>query len=185
MYWNVTAIDRATLPAALLTTVKAHCRVDFPDDDEILKTYTAISIAQLENVWDLAVFGVTGDWQPTPDAVTGQFAYETPVQPADTFVAKDGDGTDVSTEYTLLHRFNFEMSTVFMKKDQTPIESDIVVTLKGGYTAVADLPPEMTGAILQVTARLYEYRESTASFSVQQMPMWMNDIMVGLWRPRA
>lgn len=185
MLWSVTAIDRTTLPTALLPMVKSHCRVDFTDDDTILTTYISIAIGQLENVWDLAVFGVDGKWQPT---ITDDLAlpiYETPVQPAKTFTAKDGADADVSANYELINTVTYSEPSYFRSLDGTPIAADIKVALKGGYAAATDMPPEMLGAILQVSARLYEFRESSVSFSVNQMPMWMNDLLVGLWQPRA
>ena len=39
--------------------------------------------------------------------------------------------------------------------------------------------------ILRMTASLYEHRESISTLSLDQMPFWMNDLMGGLWMPRA
>lgn len=190
MSYEVDTIDRDALPTALQPTVKSHCRVDFSDDDAILTVYTQVAIGQLEKVWDLQIFGTTGKWIPLPADASGWTGevpsrFATPVQPAFDFTATDKDGFDNSTFFRLVNKGSVSTPTYLETKDGTPFPAGTIVTLKAGYTTQGQMQPEALGAVLQVTGRLYEYRESVQGFTLNQMPMWMNDLLVGLWVPRC
>lgn len=189
MGWQVESIDRDSLATELLPLVKSHCRVDFSDDDVVLTTYIKIAIGQLERVWGFSVFAVDGDWTPLGQSQLTGGAYPdrvpTPVQPVSVFEAFDDLGADISIDFYLVNAGSVSVPTYLATKSGDAFPSDVAVDLTAGYATVDDLPPEALGAILQVTARLYEFRESIVAYSVDQMPMWMNDIMVGLWQPRC
>jgi len=189
MSWTVNSIDRTALPLALLPTVKAHCRVDYPEDDTILKTYTSIALGQLERVWGFSIFTQSGTWTP-PEGGASSTAmttdrWPTPVQPVTSFTAKDEEDADVSADFQLINPGSISTPTYLATIDGSSFPADISVAMSAGYATEAELPPEALGAVLQVTSRLYEYRENVAAFSINQMPMWLNDLLVGLWQPRC
>jgi uncharacterized phiE125 gp8 family phage protein len=192
MSWQVESIDRTTLPAALLPTVKDHCRVTFADDDNILKVYTSVAVAQLEKVWGFPMYAVSGVWLPEvptlvadmPDGVP-PYKLPTPITPASSFTSKDADGVDNTAAFRLINKGQIELPNYLATVNGSTFPAGVEVALVGGYAAEADMPPEALGAVLQVTARLYEFRENVQSFSVNLMPMWLNDLLVGLWQPRA
>lgn len=190
MAWIVDSIDRTALPLALLPTVKAHCRVDFPDDDTMLKIYTGIAIGQLEKVWGFALFTQAGKWTPLAgDALSTVIPatdrWQTPIQPVIEFTAKDEADADVSADFKLIDPGAVISPTYLATLDGSSFPAGITVAISAGYADETELPPEALGAILQITSRLYEYRENVAAFSINQMPMWLNDLLVGLWQPRA
>lgn len=187
MGWQVTTVNRTVLPAALLPTVKQHCRVDFAEDDTILTTYTGIAIAQLEKVWDLRIFGTDGNWTPpgAPPETPALDRWQTPITPVVSFTAADAEAADVKASFALDNGGSTGGPNYMMTADGSPFPAAITFGLKGGFATADELPPEALGAILQVTARLYEYRENIASYSVNLMPLWLNDLLVGLWQPRA
>jgi uncharacterized phiE125 gp8 family phage protein len=190
MSWTVETVDRTSLATALLPLVKGHCRVDFDDDDTLITTYTKIAIGQLEQVWGFTVFGVEGIWKPVAltnaDAAMAELDRRaTPVQPVSDFEAIDDDGNDITADFQLINATSISTPTYLATKDGSPFPDGTIVSLSGGFEDADDMPPEALGAVLQVTARLYEYRESSVSFSINQMPMWLNDLLVGLWQPRA
>lgn len=187
MSWQVTSIDRAALPLALLTTVKAHCRVDFAEDDAILKTYIAIALGQLEKVWGWQIFGLDGKWTPpgAPTETPNLDRWPTPVLPISSQTAIDEGGANSSALFEIINKGAVTTDNYIGTVDQSAFPAGHTFTLKAGFATEAEIPPEALGAILQVTARLYEYRENVASFAVNAMPFWLNDMLVGLWQPRA
>ena len=173
-------IDYAALPAAMLDAVKAHCRVRHADDDALLLAYTGQAISFVEKVWGLQVFTMGVAWIPEP---AGKLArYQLPVWPASAFTVTS-EGVDVSTAYRL------EMTSMTepwwaAKKDGLPFPADAAVTLTTGHADAGTMDPAMSSAILRVTAMLYENCE-TVGATVGFVPSWINDLLVGLWVPRA
>jgi uncharacterized phiE125 gp8 family phage protein len=172
--------DYAALPAAMLTLAKQHMRVTWTDDDTVITEYLAQAIGLCEQFWGLAIFSTAVDWTPEP---AGQASYQCPVQPVSAFTVTAG-GTDVSADYQLAQAALTE--PVFLKrKDGTAFPDDAEVTLSAGYATPSALMPPMRAGILRVTATLYENRESATAYTVDQMPFWLNDMLGGLWVPRA
>jgi hypothetical protein len=172
--------DYTTLPAALLPFAKQHMRVDFTDDDVAIAKYIGWAIDYCQTFWDLQVFGATVAWLPT---VNGASRYQCPVSPVSSFIVMS-DAIDVSTEYAL-EATAITAPVWLVHSDGTPFHSDAVVTLTTGYANAASLPPKMEADIMRVAATLYENRESIAAISLDQIPFWLNDMMGGLWVPRA
>lgn len=185
MIWQIQAIDRNALPTALLPIVKAHCNVTFTDDDPLLQTYTAIALGQLERVWGFQIFGLTGKWVPELPAIKPLDMVPTPVSPASGFTAKDENGVDTTALFELINKGQINEPNFLATLDGTDFPVGTEIILQAGFATLDTMPPEALGATLQVTARLYEFRENVAAFSVNQMPMWMNDLLVGLWQPRV
>jgi uncharacterized phiE125 gp8 family phage protein len=173
--------DYATLPAALLPVAKAHLRVDFTDDDASITEYLAQSIGLCENFWDLSIFSAAVNWQP--DTSTGASRYQCPVQPVSAFTVM-ADAVDVSSEYAL-ESASLTEPVWLVHSDGTAFAADAAVTLTAGYADIASMPPPMRACILRVAATLYEHRESVSVIGPEQMPFWLNDMLGGLWVPRA
>jgi hypothetical protein len=72
-----------------------------------------------------------------------------------------------------------------VRVDDTPIADGLTIDLVGGYATAETLPPALEGNILRVTATLYEHRESIEAGSLDTIPFWLNDMLTGLWVPRA
>lgn len=181
MSWNATSIDRAALPEELLPIVKSHLRVDFDDDDALITLHTAMAISYLEKVWDLRIFSSVVSWSPALS--TGASRYQCPVQPVSDFTITSG-GLDVKAGYRL-EGGELTEPVWLVRADGLAFHSDALITLSTGYAEVADADPAAMGGILRVAASLYEHRESISSYPVDQIPYWLNDIMSGLWVPRA
>lgn len=180
MTWTVTSVDYTTLPAALLPMAKKHCRVDFTDDDEYIQGCLARSIALLEQKWGLRVFAAETDWQPE---VTGAAELPCPVWPVSDFEVMSGP-TDISADFNLRYS-SLTAPWWLVHSDGTPFPADCDVALTAGYADPDTMPPNMLDAILRLAATLYEYRETVAASSLDTMPGWLDDMIVGLWVPRA
>ena len=179
MSYTVTP-DWTTLPAAMLNMTKQHLRVDFPDDDTVITDQLAQSIGLCENFWGLSIFSAAVDWTPEP---TGQSRYQCPVQPVSAFTVTAG-GSNVSTDYEL-QQTSLTGPVFLARSDGSAFPDDAEVTLTAGYAVPAALPPPMRAGILRVAGMLYEHRESVSVIGPEQMPFWLNDMLGGLWIPRA
>lgn len=184
MTWRIVDIDRATIPDALLPLVKAHLRVDFADDDTIIKSYVTMAIDMFERFTGWRVFETTVSWLPVPSTYAhAQNAYVTPVQPIHDFTAAS-NSTDVTAQYEILQAG--EVEPVWLSRiDKTPFATDLAVTLLAGYADADDLPPPALEATLRLTGTLYENRESVAPSSLNMMPEWANDLLAATWIPRC
>jgi Phage gp6-like head-tail connector protein len=179
-YSIIPPVDYASLPDAMLDAVKAHCRIDFDDDDASLRSYTAQAISYAEKQWGFRVFGVQVAWLPEP---VGASRYATPAWPISDFTVTAG-GLDVSADYRL------EMTSMtepwwLVKIDGQAFPADASALLTLGYEDPETMDPAMLSAILRVTATLYEHRESINAYSLEQVPSWLNDMLSGLWIPRC
>lgn len=183
--YSITGIDYAALPEAMLPIAKEHLRVDFLDDDEIIKRYLASAIAHIEHVSGWRIFGTGVDWFPTID--TTAYAYRTPVAPCSGFTVVLTDpppDTDISADFALVADTPMQ-PTWLMHKDKTPFPTPVTMTLTAGYADPDLLPPNVSDVILRITGTLYEARESVTNPAFYQIPFWMNDLIVGLWIPRV
>jgi hypothetical protein len=181
MSWSFISIDRTALPQELLPLVKSHCRVDFADDDNLITMHIAIAISYCEKFWGLQIFGSEVSWSPALS--TGASRYQCPLQPVSDFTISS-DSTDVKADYRLESGTLIE-PVWLVRADGTAFHPDAVITLAAGHAAVAEIDPAATGGILRMAATLYEHRESISSYPLDQVPYWLNDMMGGLWVPRA
>jgi hypothetical protein len=170
--------DWSTLPAALLPIAKQHLRVEGTDEDALITQYLGIVIAYLQAFWELQVIPAEGIWLP---ADVSSSRLQCPAQPVSAFTVTS-DAVDVTSEYALK---TVGTATWLVHSDGTPFPADAEVTLTVGYADVAAMDPKITGNILRKTAELYEHRESITTETLVQMPSWLNDMMSGLWVPRA
>ena len=181
MSYSIASVDYEALPAALLDLAKQHMRVDFPDDDVVIKEYLQWSIGYCEQFWALQIFAAEVDWIPAPAG--GCSRYQCPVQPVSAFVVTS-DGADVSSGYAL-QQGALTQPVWLVKNDGANFPADAAVNLTAGYTDAAAMPPAARANILRVAGTLYEHRESVSTLTLDQMPFWLTDMLAGLWVPRA
>ena len=179
MSFAFTSVDHTTLPAAMLEMTKKHLRVDVDEDDELITEYLAWAIGYGQNFWGLQIFGAEVDFIPDGGAAT----YACPVQPVSAFTAADVDG-DVSADYALESASLTEPAWL-VRVDGDVFPADVTFSLTAGYAALADMNPAVRGGILRIAATMYEHRETITTESIDQVPYWLNDMLGGLWVPRA
>lgn len=171
---EILAIDRQTLPDEMLPMFKTHCRVSFPDDDQYLQLCLIRAIDLAERHWGSFVFGTVVLWTTSYSAQRRQV----PVVPVMSFTASDAEGNDVTAEYRI-------RSDYFERLDGQPVPAGLSVTLQCGYDAYADMPPSAIDVSFRVGAHFYENREAVTSYSLDAVPMWLTDLLLGNWVPRA
>jgi len=180
--WFVLTVDRTTLPGDLLPMFKTHCRVTFADDDAYLTLCLQRSIDLFERHAGWFVFGNTTVWVPLVTSTTTRVAL--PVQPVSDFIVTL-DSVDISDEYRMLRGSTATTPWYLERKDGGVIPSGLENTLTVGYAAMADLPPSVIDIAFRIGGFFYENRESISSYTLDQVPQWMNDLLLGNWIPRA
>lgn len=171
---EVISIDRATLPTELLPMAKTHMRVSYNDDDAYIQLCLQRAIDLFERHSGQFAFETVVLWTPYRSAQR----LIVPCIPVQSFVASDSAGLDVTNEYRIRGDF-------FERVDGAPVPAGLMITLTAGYAAMADLPPSVIDISFRVAAFYYENREAITSYSLEQTPQWMNDLLLGNWVPRA
>jgi len=179
--WLITGVDRATLPANMLSIAKTHLRVTFADDDDYIRLCLSRAIDLFERHAGWFVFTRTIEWSPSVD---GSVRLSIPVQPIDGMTVLDSGGVDVSADYRAFPDHE-ALRWYFERLDKAALPAGLKVTLVAGFADLTNLPPSVTDITLRLTAYFYENRESIASYSLEQVPQWMNDLLLGNWIPRA
>lgn len=179
MRLSVRSIDQTTLPAAMLDMTKKHLRIDFTDDDASITDYLAWTIGYIEHFTGLRIFGTSVDFLP----VGGYSRTLCPVRPVSSFTAADASG-DVTADY-FLESGNLTEPVWIERIDGDLIPAGVTFTLVTGYQDPATMDPALRGNITRAAATMYEHRESITAYSLDQVPFWMNDMLGGLWVPRA
>jgi hypothetical protein len=173
------AENRDTLPAALLPLFKDQLRVTFDEDDGLITRHLRWSIDYRQRSLGQQLFSGTVSWMPGDSASR----YQCPVQPVSGFTVVV-DSVTVTSEYVLEQASAVE-PVWLVHSDGTNFPADAAVSLAVGFSDADDLPPAEEGNVLRVAAMLYEHRESVTSLDLEQMPLWLNDALGGLWIPRA
>lgn len=171
------------LPAALLPIAKEQLRIDFTDDDASITRMIGWAIGYFENFTSLTIFSGSVAWSPPLD--TGLSMYQCPVRPVVSFtVSSVAGGGDVSSQYKLVA--NSLIEPVYLQRsDGSAFHGDAAITLTVGFTDPAKLAPSVMATIMRITAAQYENRESISAITVDQIPFWLNDLMIGHWVPVA
>ncbi|WP_376742125.1 hypothetical protein [Ensifer canadensis] len=172
---EIISIDRATLPGELLPIAKTHMRVSYNDDDAYIQLCLQRAIDLFERHSGRCVFETVAFWEPVRSAQRLLL----PLIPVQSFTAADATGNDVTNEYEI------KGGDYFQRKDGAPVPAGMMITLTCGFAAMADLPPSPVDITLRVSAYFYENRESVTSYGLEQVPQWMNDLLLGNWVPRA
>ncbi len=180
--WFVLTVDRATLPGELLPMFKSHVRVTFNDDDAYLSLCLQRAIDLFERHAGWFVFGNTTVWVPLVTSTTTRIAL--PVQPVSDFTVSL-DSVDISSEYRMLRGSTATTPWFLERKDGGIIPSGLEITLTAGYSDMASLPPSVIDISFRIAAHFYENRESVTSYTLEQVPQWLNDLLLGNWIPRA
>jgi len=178
----ITTIDRTVLPPLLLDTAKEHMRVDFSTDDPDILQKIAAAISIYENKTGQIINPTTADWSPVLNSEAT--SYVSPLQPISAFIATDVDDLVVTSQYET--RSASITSPVFMaRKDGAVFPAGTAFELTLGYSTEEAIPPDALMSILRIVGKLYEYRESVSVASLDAVPLWMDDLLVGAWVPRC
>lgn len=183
--WYIGNVDRATLPTDMLPMFKTHCRVTFNDDDDYLKLCLVRAIDLFERHAGWYVFETTVEWTPVDLPTAGVKKLPLPVQPVTVFVVLDSVGTDVTADYRIRPGSAATLPSFIERKDGAVIPAGLVITLDAGYISYTTMPPSVVDIAFRVGAHFYENRESVTSYSLSEVPQWMNDLLLGNWIPRA
>lgn len=187
MSYSYISIDRESLPGELLDLQKAQMRVTYDDDDDFITNVIQRAIALFEKKTGLSVFLAEVEWFPDGhDSYSVQGA-RCPRQPVSEWAALDATQIDVSGSYTLEGR-----TGVYFCPGTPPNSvpgpdwfSGVTVTMTVGYAAVAEIDPSVLDLILRIGAHLYENRQSTTDVNLEEVPLFLDDLLVDHWVPRA
>jgi hypothetical protein len=159
---KITALDIDVLPTRLLTQAKEQMRVDYADDDDLIKSIVARAIANFQNRNDVVLNPTTVLWKPSADEFKNGGA-TIPVCPVTEFTAAAGG--DVSANYELMLKWN-SITGVPIQVLQGAFVNGLAVTLTAGIPGgppgpppELDLTPAVLDIILRHAAHLYEHRE--------------------------
>lgn len=182
--------DYSALPTALLPLAKQHMRVDYADEDEYITNCVARAVDYFELYAGLKVFGAEAAWSPTvPDSTSTVTvtSVTVPVFPVSDFEVEDDTATDVSSDYQIRGGTSLIVPPTFSRKDGAAVPAGLNVTLVLGIGVdLTKLPPAIVDRILRISATLYDQREDIViGTTVLQVPMWVNDLLIGAWVPRC
>lgn len=153
-----TAFDVVALPTALLTIAKQHMRVDWPYDDDFIKSVVARAVARFEQVNGVSLNASTWEWKPASTDFSNDRA-RVPVTPVKTFTAAAGAAADnVSASFSIVTNSTYGVPILFMLG---AYQDQLTVTLQTGFDTSAGepLPPPVLDIVLRNAAHLYEHRE--------------------------
>jgi uncharacterized phiE125 gp8 family phage protein len=163
-----------------LDEVKAHCRVDFDDDDAMLSALTQAATDFLDGwagilgrclisqTWRVDVYDWVGDIRmPFPDVQSVTVKY---------FDADNAEQTVSSSLYELLedHRGSFvRFLDAFTEPAIYDDRSDAIqITLVAGYgDNISDVPQAIRQAALLLIGHWYESREAGSVKAIKEVPM--------------
>lgn len=187
---TIISVDYSALPTALLELAKQQMRVDFATDDDFIKNCLARAIDYFELYSGLRVFGSEAGWSPTVPATTDSVsvvALTVPLYPVSDFEVVDAAAADVKAEYELRSGTSLTKAPTFRRIDGAAIPAGLDVTLVLGLGVdLTKLPPAVVDRILRIAATLYHQREEIViGATITQVPLWVNDLLVGAWVPRC
>lgn len=185
MKMSRTSLDRDALPDALLDTAKTHMRVEFARDDDYIKLCLKRAIDFFERTTGMMVNPATYDWAPGPGAtIDGQYVYEFPFQPEPSFVVKDENSADISSQFSIRGPGSPDEFGVraFVGSVAYATTNSTVVTV--GYEDQDALPPGILNFVLQAASWFYEYREAGPMPGADGVP-YLNQLLTAYWVPRV
>jgi uncharacterized phiE125 gp8 family phage protein len=167
-------------PVITLAQAKAHLRVDFNDDDDLItglvEAATAaiegpagIGIALMPQTWRLSL-----DWFPYPEIII-------PLGPVTSIVSiayTDSTGSPASVS-TWRADTDSNPCRIWPARDTSwPLimwePGAIKVTFQCGYAVV---PSDIKAAVKVMVCHLYEHRESVTELNVNELPMGVDSIL--------
>lgn len=183
MTWSVASTNYNQLASGLLPLTKLNLRINFPDDDVLILSKIKGAISAFERYSGWRVFPATINWRPVESGTTATSSYQCPTQPVSAFTLHSG-AVDLSAGYEL--RSAAATDPVWLANIAgQPFPADALSVLTVGYATADQLAPEIENCVLQLAATAYEYRETVALGGPEFVPGWMNDIIAGIWIPRA
>lgn len=186
----ITTVDYSALPTALLPLAKQQMRVDFTDDDQYITNCLARAIDYFELYSGLKVFDSEAEWSPDVPDSTYNFtvlAIVVPLHPVSDFEVADDTAADVTADYEILSGSSLTVEPTFRRVDGTAIPAGLDVKLILGVGSdLSKIPPAVVDRILRIAATLYHQRETiVVGAGITQVPLWVNDLLVGAWVPRC
>jgi hypothetical protein len=184
-----TSIDRITLPQAMLPLTKAHLRVSFDDDDQIIVHKLTSAISLFEMLTQFSVSQAVYAWTPgivAPLDSTGlpADAGKLPVMRVGSFTAKDSVNVDVTPQYSIYGDTLPDSIAPQYLIGPSGSNSGPTVSLTVGFPTMGDMPPTIIDIAMRIAGYLYEWRE------VQNVPgvdgvAYANSLLTNWWIPRA
>lgn len=177
----LSSVDYTTLPAALLASAKAHCRVEHSHDDAFITEAVARAIDQFERFTERHVFAASAVWTVTSfDFLRGRA--RAAVQPV-VSLAADAGGNDVSSEYAIVSEGAVAGAQIWYVEGA--YQAGLSFTVSTGYTSAASIPPGIRDLIFKMTAVRYENREIMLPAGQFLAPNWLEHELAAYWLPRA
>ena len=170
-------VDYCTLPEQLLPAMKEQSRVEFTRDDDFFKTALARAISEIEAQTNLSIF--EAHWRVADISACDNNAsgwIQLPKTPVCRIT--DASGADLTVQLVCQQGGLGEPGAAHIKT----LPKDAV--LVAGYSVMKDMPPRLVSVILERTATIYEFRESTQlGSSLNEMPSFDTRMLAGLWVP--
>lgn len=184
-------VTPAPVPVVSLDRVKAHLRVDFDDEDDLLRGMTAAAVRHAE-AWTGRTFVDT-----TYDLVLDAFptGKRPLVLPRPPFIAlggvyvADGDGMETELDGVQIDNFGGRLLAPSGWPAGTS-EGSIRIRYRAGYVRVLDaspfetageVPPDIVAAVLLYVGSLYLQRESLTPAAMSVVP-WSAEQLLRMHR---
>lgn len=176
-----TALIRSAAPASepvTLAEAKAHCRVDFTDDDDLIGGLVSAAVAQVDAQGILGRAMVTQDWAQWEPQSPGWVKLD--LGPFQSLVSVEYYDADGVLQTATLSDFETRLSGDFVivkpKDNAAWPNADarpdaIKITYRVGYGAASDVPSNIKQAILMMVAHWYENREAASEAKMMEVPM--------------
>lgn len=165
-----------------LSEVKAHCVVDFSDDDTLLTGLIGAAVAHLDGF--RGILGraiITQTWSLSQARLRRDFTLPVPDVSAVSITYVDADGVEqsVPSEHVSVYPVASGSRVVISSDFSAPaLESGnaapVTVDFTCGYGAAADVPQSIKLAIYMLVATWYEERTDGEEKSV---PSWFNAVI--------
>jgi hypothetical protein len=154
---QVISRDLTTLPTALLSMAKRHCRIDWDYDDSLIMSVIARAIARFEQTSEVTINPTTVRWIPATEEFSANGA-PTPARPVTAFTATSGE-TDISADYAVVLKWDsIHGVPIQLLEGAMPTTGGLELMLQVGYRATS-LPPAVLDVVMRHTAYLFEHRE--------------------------
>ena len=182
---NLIAVDRTTLPAALLIEAKEHMRVRHDRDDSLISTYLGMAIAAVErrcnirlnpSTYEIDGFELRLD---SCDHAANAFRYRLPVNNVQTITdLTQSGGPDQAAQYTVTQSDAGGSGNSYITGPSL-YGLGWTLTAEVGIDDPADLDPAVLSCLYRIAAAYYESRETNA-------PVFVDDFtseLLQVWRP--
>jgi len=172
--------DRTTLATELFDDFKAHLRVLHDIEDSSITLYLG---AAMEQIGVLAgtdvcstqcrVFYPDKTDYSYPSTLVGWYCGRWNMS---NIIIKDGQGNDVTSEYT----FDYEQGMVYPHPGP-----NMDITFNTGYLTKVDIPPNLLNIIFRLGADFMENREANRIGEPKALPNWVVHSLASIWSPRV